>query len=116
MVGRRKTPAGKSVQLVPSKEDNTIRKELDGFKQDLFAEIAKILGEVKAIQLLGIVTDNTSLSSQDNDEPIFIPDNIGTGQNIEAEINIEDKETDSSSVDDAVAILRKMKQKEKKND
>lgn len=89
-----------------------LKQELDEFKKELLAELAKILGEVQAAQILGyqLPGDFQEL----DDTPMYIPETIGTGENIEAEINVQSKESDSESLDDAAEALRKIKQKKEK--
>lgn len=112
MVGIPKRPAGRSVQPVTVVQNNSkeIERQLGNLKAELLAELAKILGTVQAAQLLGYTVE---APNPHDDTPVFIPDTIGTGENIEAEINIEAKESDASGLDDAAAALREMKRKKK---
>ncbi len=111
MVGiPKRPPAGRSVQTTVVKTD---KRELENLKAELLAELAKILGEVRATQILGL--SGGQQPGELDDTPIFIPETIGTGENIEAEINIESKESSSEGLDDAAEALRKMKQKNKED-
>jgi hypothetical protein len=118
MVGTPKRPAGKSVHTTVVKSDKeAIKKELDGLKAELLAELAKILGEVQAAQLLGYTLPGGSQpGGQDDDTPYYIPDTIGTGENAEAEINVQSKESDGGGLDDAAKALREMKKRKNKED
>ena len=113
MVGIPKRPAGRSVQTTVVKNNSEeIERQLSNLKAELLAELAKMFGEVKAAQLLGYTAE---ASNQHDDTPVFIPNTIGTGENIEAEINIETKESDATGLDDAAAALREMKRKNKED-
>ena len=113
----RKKPAGRSISngSVPNK-DVGIKQELDDFKRELLLELAKIIGELQAAKLLGYqqVPQEQSITIPD-DTPIYIPGTIGTGENIDVEIRVESKESNSSGLDDAAEALRK-KKKENSND
>lgn len=114
MVGN-KRPVGKSVQTTIVKQDSTatFKKELDNLRVELMAQLAAILGEVKAAQILGY-TQTTTAAKEKDDTPVFIPETIINDDGVDAEINIETEESNSDGLDDAAEILRKMKQKSKK--
>lgn len=109
MVGTPKKPAGRSVTVHGPKQN--IKKELDAMKQELLAELAKILGQVQAAQLLGI---QQSAPQEEEEELMFIPSTICTGD-VEAEITIQSEESDSDSLDSAAEALKAMKRNKEEN-
>jgi hypothetical protein len=118
MVGHPKKPAGRSIQqtTVVKNDSKELEKQLGTFRAEILAELAKILGEVQAAQLLGyrLPGDSNQIEGLD-DTPIYIPETIGTGENIEAEINVQSKESDGGGLDDAAKALREMKRKNKED-
>lgn len=108
MVGSRpKRPAGRSVQVVRT-DNQELKNELATLKAELLAQLAAILGEVKAAQILNI--DLPAATQQPIDDvPVFIPNKITPDAN--AEINIQATESKGDSLDDAVAALKKAKKK-----
>jgi hypothetical protein len=102
MVGTPKKSAGKTTVVQDNSEE--IKRQLGTLKAELLVELAKILGEVQAAQLLGYQFPGDA--DPHANTPMYIPDTIGTGKDIEAEINIEAKESTSEDLDDAAAALK----------
>ena len=89
-------------------KDTGIKRELDDFKRELLAELSKMFGQIQVAQALEKQSDVLA-----NDVPMYIPETIGTGEDVDVEINIESKESDSNSLDDAAKALRKKKKEDK---
>ena len=109
-----KKPAGRSVQVSKKNEDQDLKKELAELKAELLAQLAAILGEVKAAQVLGMQAPKQQDTPKD-DEPIFIPNKIIP--DIEVDINIETTESKENGLDSAAEALKKIrKTKEEDNE
>jgi len=114
MVGVPKKPLGKSVvnTTIVKHDHGVIKQELEGLKRELLIELAKILGEVRAAQLLGVPLQSTDTAN--DSMPMYIPSDINTGKDMEAEITVQEKQSSSGDVDEAAEALRKLKEKGKK--
>jgi hypothetical protein len=105
---------GRSVNTTVVKtDDGQIKQDLQELKDQILAELAKILGEIQTKQL---VPDAPPQQGELDSIPMYIPDIVGTGEGMEAEINIESRESCSNELDDAVAALRRLKHKRKKEE
>jgi hypothetical protein len=109
---KRRKPAGVSIGNMPVQQKNTgIKQELEDFKRELLAELAGLLGKMQVTQVAQVLERQSDMLN--DDVPVYIPETIGTGENIDIEINIESKESSSNSLDDAAKALRKKKKEDK---
>jgi hypothetical protein len=71
----------------------------------------KILG---ALPVGGLSTSSSSVSNREDDTPMFIPEGIVNSE-AKAEIKVEAESSDLDNLDDAMAALRAMKKRKKKD-